>query len=82
MVTLGDVVAALRGTVDRLPFTELADALAAAEEAHVLIEQAAAGSGQDEFYEVRGANPEGCDDLDRVPLQPYRGWRAPTGRDV
>jgi nucleic acid/nucleotide deaminase of polymorphic system toxin len=52
MATLGDVIAALRASVDRLPFSELANALDEAEEAHALIEQAAAGSGQAEFYQV------------------------------
>ncbi|SDJ81210.1 SCP1.201-like deaminase [Lentzea albidocapillata subsp. violacea] len=52
MATLGDVIAALRASVERLPFTELADALDAAEEARSLIEQASAGSGQAEFHRV------------------------------
>lgn len=38
--------------MDTLPFTALADALDAAEEAYALVEQVAAGSGQAEFYQV------------------------------
>jgi hypothetical protein len=37
MTTLGDVIAALRASLERLPFTELANALDAAEEARGLI---------------------------------------------
>lgn len=49
---LGDVVTALRNSVDRLPFAELANALEAAEEARDLVDQAATGSGQEEFHQV------------------------------
>jgi len=49
---IGQVVAGLRQVVGQLPFATLADALEAAEEAHVLIEQAAVGSGQAEFQQV------------------------------
>ena len=52
MATLGDVIAALRASLERLPFTELANALDAAEEARTLIEQVSSGSDQAEFHQV------------------------------
>ncbi len=47
-----DVAASLRGTADGLPLAELAHALNALEEAHMLTGHAAEGSGQPEFYEA------------------------------
>jgi hypothetical protein len=46
------VVTALRTSVDRLPFAELADALEAVEEACELVDQAANGSSQGEFHQI------------------------------
>ncbi|WP_191305138.1 DddA-like double-stranded DNA deaminase toxin [Lentzea cavernae] len=48
------MIAALRASLERLPFTELADALDAAEEARSLVEQVAEGSDQAELHQVLG----------------------------
>lgn len=52
MSTLREVIAALYAATDLLPFSQLAEALEAAEEACALVELVATGSGQDEFYQV------------------------------
>ncbi|MFI9811547.1 DddA-like double-stranded DNA deaminase toxin [Saccharothrix variisporea] len=59
MASIGAVVAALKAAVEQLPFAALADALDLAQDAKVLIEQAAAGTGRDEFSQV-------LDSLDKV----------------
>jgi len=63
MSTLGDVVMLLRSSVDRLPFSELADALDAAEEARTLLEQATHGSGQTELHQLLDWFQQAIDDI-------------------
>ncbi len=68
MTTLGDVIVVLRASLERLPFTELANALDAAEEVRSLIEQVAAGSDQAELHQVLGWFEQvtgGIDELQR-----------------
>ncbi|USX50990.1 DddA-like double-stranded DNA deaminase toxin [Lentzea sp. HUAS12] len=60
------MIAALRASVERLPFTELADALDAVEEARSLIEQVATGSGDAEFEQVLGWFRQVVDGIDEL----------------
>lgn len=60
------MIAALRAGLERLPFSELADALDAAEEARSLVEEVSAGSDQAEFLQVLAWSSQVINGIDEL----------------